>query len=212
MNFLHLGIQEYFAAKHVTTLLEDEVYALLKESFIVDNIDNNVRRSDPESKSVRLSNMWILYCGITSGKCNALRHYLTGYGNHYQQHESNDLSMQNPKLFAERDFTTTTNTEQVNNFNSQVPVNKMKSPFQQELNYENRISSTEAISGNILKDPVKVLYLFQCFQEAQDDVLYESLLNSFDGNVINVSRNTLLPQQVVSLGFFYQNHADSGMY
>ena len=30
LNFLHLGIQEYFAAKHVTTLPEDKVYALLK--------------------------------------------------------------------------------------------------------------------------------------------------------------------------------------
>ena len=31
LNFLHLGTQEYFAAKHVTTLPEDKVYALLKE-------------------------------------------------------------------------------------------------------------------------------------------------------------------------------------
>ena len=67
-NFLHLGIQEYFAAKYVTTLPEDEVYTLLKESFIVS-----------DSKSVRLSNMWILYCGITSGQCKTLRHYLTTY-------------------------------------------------------------------------------------------------------------------------------------
>ena len=68
-NFLHLGIQEYFAAKYVTTLPEDEVYTLLKESFIV-----------TDSKSVYLSNMWILYCGITSGQCKTLRHYLTTYG------------------------------------------------------------------------------------------------------------------------------------
>ena len=32
------------------------------------------------SKSVRLSNMWILYCGITSGQCKTLRHYLATYG------------------------------------------------------------------------------------------------------------------------------------
>ena len=68
-NFLHLGIQEYFAAKYVTTLPEVEVYTLLKESFIV-----------TDSKSVCLSNMWILYCGITSGQCKTLRHYLTTYG------------------------------------------------------------------------------------------------------------------------------------
>ena len=94
-NFLHLGIQEYFAAKYVTTLPEDEVYTLLKESFIVNTRDSNSNfRHDirnfffnfgnisnwPDSKSVRLSNMWILYCGITSGQCKTLRHYLTTYG------------------------------------------------------------------------------------------------------------------------------------
>ena len=77
-NFLHLGIQEYFAAKYVTTLPEDEVYTLLKKSFIVR--DNFLFNLGNISKSVRLSNMWILYCGITSGQCKTLRHYLTTYG------------------------------------------------------------------------------------------------------------------------------------
>ena len=75
-NFLHLGIQEYFAAKYVTTLPEYKVYTLLKESFIV----TERRYYDDDCKSVRLSNMWILYCGITSGQCKTLRHYLTTYG------------------------------------------------------------------------------------------------------------------------------------
>ena len=79
-NFLHLGIQEYFAAKYVTTLPEDEVYTLLKESFIVTERKYANSDPDPDSKSVRLSNMWILYCGITSGHCKTLRHYLTTYG------------------------------------------------------------------------------------------------------------------------------------
>ena len=76
-NFLHLGIQEYFAAKYVTTLPENEVYTLLKESFV--DIESRFI-PNPDSKSVRLSNMWILYCGITSGQCKTLRHYLTTYG------------------------------------------------------------------------------------------------------------------------------------
>ena len=46
---LPTSVWEYFAAKYVTTLPEGEVY---RESFI--------------SKSVHLSNMWIIYCGITS--------------------------------------------------------------------------------------------------------------------------------------------------
>ena len=78
-NFLHLGIQEYFAAKYVTRLPENEVYTLLIKSFI-DTDDNHYVYHNPDSKSVRLSNMWILYCGITSGQCKTLRHYLTTYG------------------------------------------------------------------------------------------------------------------------------------
>ena len=141
-NFLHLGIQEYFSAKHVTTLPEDEVFTLLKESFIV--TDRN-----PDSKSVRLSNMWILYCGITSGQCKTLRQYLkmTSHGSTFDQ----------------------------------------------------RIST---ISQDVLEDPLKVLYLFQCFQEAQDNELCEVLSKSFDSGEIDISNNRLLPHQVVSLGFF----------
>ena len=153
-NFLHLGIQEYFAAKHVTTLPEDEVYALLKESFVVTESKYDPDPNpNPNSKRVRLSNMWILYCGITSGQCKALRHYL-----------------------------------------------KITGP--QGSTSDQKISHTETISQDILEDPVKVLYLFQCFQEAQDNELCEVLSNSFDSDEIDISGISLLPHQVVSLGFF----------
>ena len=181
-NFLHLGIQEYFAAKYVTTLPDNEVYTLLKESFIVterrheSNVTTlpelevytvlkqsvfNVTKmryanSNSDSMSVRFSNMWILYCGITSGQCKTLRHYLTTYGE----------------------------------------------PSQQQPSSDQRISNTVTISRDVLKDPVKVLYLFQCFQEAQDNELCETLSRSFDSSVINISHHRLLPHQVVSLGFF----------
>ena len=146
-NFLHLGIQEYFAAKYVTTLPEDEVYTLLRKSFIVTNHHGHY---DDDSKSVRLSNMWILYCGITSGQCMTLRHYLTTYRDPDSLHRT----------------------------------------------------ITGTISQDILKDPVKVLYLFQCFQEAQDNVLCEILSKSFDDGVIDISNHKLLLHQMVSLGFF----------
>ena len=157
-NFLHLGIQEYFAAKYVTTLPEDEVYTLLKESFIVTERRYGRRdpNPDPDSKSVRLSNMWILYCGITLGQCKTLRYYLTTYGKPSQQGSSSDQ----------------------------------------------RISNTVTISQDVLKDPLKVLYLFQCFQEAQDIELCEILSRSFDSGVIDISGHRLLPHQVASLGFF----------
>ena len=67
---------------------------------------------------------------------------------------------------------------------------------------DQRISNTGTISQDILKDPLKVLYLFQCFQEAQDNVLCEVLSKSFDDGVINIDGHSLLPHQMVSLGFF----------
>ena len=150
-NFLHLGIQEYFAAKYVTTLPEDKVYTLLKESFIVTK--RRFRYDDPDRKSVRLSNMWILYCGITSGQCKTLRHYLTTYSKPSRQGASSNLS-------------------------------------------------DEPFSQDILKEHVKVLCLFQCFEEAQDNELCKVLSRSFDSDVIDISYHRLLPHQVVSLGFF----------
>ena len=385
-NFLHLGIQEYFAAKYVTTLPEDEVYTLLKESFIVTDYPN------PDSKSVRLSNMWILYCGITSGQCKTLRHYLTTYvkpdpsdkslapmfpptmslrpssinpsyhpvtppttiysrypltpsrGQHItsypqpyhlptqqQQHlvqypyhqpsysqpyrlptqqqqlvqypyhqpsypqpyhlptqqqqlvqypyhqplmansllsgyarshdpmshpltiyrptmthshsshdqmftpsttaedltshmllsshtindRSHDLTMYNPSMVLphcshdhtltspiQRYFTTTTSKQVNSNIDSQVTSEKMTGPSQQGSSSDQRISNTVTISQDVLKDPVKILYLFQCFQEAQDNELCEILSRSFDSGVIDIGCHRLLPHQVVSLGFF----------
>ena len=160
-NFLHLGIQEYFAAKYVTTLPEDEVLTHLKESFIVtQQKDTYYGDPNPDSKSIRLSNMWILYCGITSGQCKTLRHYLTTYSDDFTSHNQQIGPMLSP------------------------PYN------------------TKTISQDVLKDRVKVFYLFQCFQEAQDNELCEILSESFDGGVINIISHKLLPHQVVSLGFF----------
>ena len=336
-NFLHLGIQEYFAAKYVITLPEDEVYTLLKESFIVSDT----------SKSVRLSNMWILYCGITSGQCKTLRHYLTTYGKpdpsdkilasilpppmslrpssinpsyhpvtpptqpaiysrypltssrgqhitsypqpyhlptqqqqlleypyhrpsmtnpllsgHARSHDpmshpstiyrptmthlhsshdqmftppttaenltshmllsshmindrSHDVTMYNPSMVPphcshdhtltspiQRYFTTTTSKQVNSNIDSPVTSEKMTGPSQQGSSSDQRISNTGTISQDVLKDLLKVLYLFQCFQEAQDNELCEILSRSFDSDVIDISNHSLLPHQVVSLGFF----------
>ena len=344
-NFLHLGIQEYFAAKYVTTLPEDEVYTLLKKSFIVR--DNFLFNLGNISKSVRLSNMWILYCGITSGQCKTLRHYLTTYGKpdpsdkisapifspamslqpssinpsyhpvtpptqpaiysrypltpsrgqhitfypqpyhlptqqqqlvQYPYHQpsitnpllsgyarshdpmshpltmyrptmthshsshdqmftppttaedltshmllsshmindrSHDLTMYNPSMVLphcshdhtltspiQRYFTTTTSKQVNSNIDSPVTSEKMTGPSQQGSSSDQRISNTVNISQDVLRDPVKVLYLFQCFQEAQDNELCEILSKSFDSGVIDIHNHRLLPHQVVSLGFF----------
>ena len=286
-NFLHLGIQEYFAVKYVTRLPGDEVYTLLKESFIVSD-------SYTDSKSVRLSNMWILYCGITSGQCKTLRHYLTTYdkpdlpysiltpmlpqttsmmsqmiyplpsyppvtpptqpaysrypltpsrGQHitsypqphhlptvyhpYQQQQllvqypyhpvnnpllsghtrshdpmSHPITMYTPTithLHSSHDQMVTPPAAAEQHFNSHVLSSGHTT---NDWSSDQRISNNGTISQDILKDPVKVLYLFQCFQEAQDNVLCEVVSKSFDDDVINISGHSLLPHQVVSLGFF----------
>ena len=175
-NFLHLGIQEYFAAKYVTTLPEDKVYTLLKNSFIV-----------TDSMSVRLSNMWILYCGITKGQCNTLRHYLTTY--------CEPASKLFPLFIVQPvqpSFPYLPVPDDHDDRYSLTPTNQT-------------ISNNEIISQVVLKHPVKVLYLFQCFQEAQDEELCKILSRSFDSGVIDVSHHRLLPHQVVSLGFFLSN-------
>ena len=294
-NFLHLGIQEYFAAKYVTTLPEDEVYTLLKESFVVTK-----DYYDDDSKSVRLSNMWILYCGITSGQCKTLRHYLTTYGkpdpphriltpmispttsmmsqvfypfqpspinpsyhpvtpptqpaysrypltpsrgqhitsypqphhlptvyHPYQQQQqlvqypyhpmtnpllsghtrshdpmSHPITMYTPAithLHSSHDQLVTPPAVAEQHYNSHVLSSGHTT---NDWSSDQRISNTGTISQDILKDPVKVLYLFQCFQEAQDNVLCEVLSKSFDNGMIDISDHRLLPHQVVSLGFF----------
>ena len=367
-NFLHLGIQEYFAAKYVTTLPEDEVYKLLKESFIVPDPKSD---SNPDSKSVRLSNMWILYCGITNGQCKTLQHYLTIYvtpnvsptlndhmnsnADHqqtgpttsntpaisqwldphqpssipsyrtvtaptqsvysrypltssrgqnitsysqpfylpsvhhlYQQqrwrqqqqqklvqylpliinpslsghtrshdtmsypvtmyrptathlhcshdqmftppaaakdshmllssHMVNDEKSDhfNPNMIPSRSlhdhmlaslatkgyFTTSISKENNSTFSSQAISENMTDPLQQRLSSDKKTSNTGTISQDLLKDPVKVLYLFQCFQEAQDNTLCEVLSKSFDSGTLDIADHTLLPYQVMSLGFF----------
>ena len=279
-NFLYLGIQEYFAAKYVITLPEDEVYTLLKESFVTES------RFNPnfDNKDVRLSNMWILYCGITSGRCKSLRYYLTTYGkpdspfkgpllNHSQatsmtsqefdfcqqstinlsyhplaepvhtiypltpsssQHitsytEPHQLPTMNHPHYHQHQQLAQQQHEQQEQQSVQYPYFQpsMTNPCcirsQDPMLYLNTltmcsphvlssvcktddwsISSTDphkAISQDILIDPVKVIYLFQCFQEAQDSVLCEFFSKSFDSDVIHISRR-LLPHRVVSLGFF----------
>ena len=168
-NFLHLGIQEYFAAKYVATLPENDVYALLKESFLVSYRFG----PDLDGKSVRLSNMWIMYCGITSGQGNSLQRYLSAF-----KHNDDDKFM------------------------NLLPQTGSSDDNQQGSTSDQEISNTLTISQHILKDLVKVLHLFQCFQEAQDDKLCDILSKSFDSGEIDLSDYSLLPHQLVSLGFF----------
>ena len=202
-NFLHLGMQEYFAARYVATLPQDEVYKLLKESFIVTNYDG-----DYDSKSFRLSNMWILYCGITSGQCKTLRRYLITYGKPHTPLLSPPTSKISQVFCPPQPSSINSSITPLNQpTHSMYPLTPSRGKYilsYPEQDFNSHISSSGHklnVSQDILKDPVNVLYLFQCFQEAQDNALCEVLSKSFDDSVITISHR-LLPHQVVSLGFF----------
>jgi len=187
-NFLHLGMQEYFAAKYVATLLDDEVYKLLGESFLDTKKGKHVYwKENMDSKNARLSNMWIMYFGITNGQCNSLRRYL-GIPMCNKSESPSSYSKCAP----------TCDSMQQQSIDSSLQM-KMIAP---EKIPGQEISKTVAIPQEILKDSLKVLYLFQCFQEAQDGELCDILSNSFDVGEIKLRDHRLLPYQVVSLGFF----------
>ncbi|XP_065909707.1 NLR family CARD domain-containing protein 3-like [Dysidea avara] len=250
-NFLHLGIQEYFAAKHVAILPEYEVYKLLKDSFLVD-----------DNKGIRLSNMWIMYCGIKHGHCNTVINVLTQSESHSESLDqlqtsptshppmrSTIISQPNPLQSSSNTFLNVSATSTIqpdlypqeqssNTMCSQLVTkstngNAFNQPQKMLVEYQHNSTSskcctsngelisstTVALRGmissnqearprlltipqNILKNPVKVLYLFQCFQEAEDVTFSHMLSKSFDSGVIDINRYTLLPHQVTSLGFF----------
>ena len=228
-NFLHLGIQEYFAAKYVTTLPEDEVYTLLKESFLVDYSDN-------DSKSVRLSNMWIMYCGIKHGQCKSLIRYLTALSPENSLSEfseslqvtptttsSNVISEQLKIVHSTSNVSNSSTTVSFPVQLSYVTSEKQQKKYPEYNDYIQGTCSTSdrkfisvmtehkstssssgmpSISQEIFKNPVNILYLFHCFQESEDETLHGLLSNIFDSGVINVSRYTLYPHLVISLGFF----------
>ena len=170
LNFLHLGIQEYFAAKYVATLPDDKVYSLLVESFLITSLEYGMNydreTSAQQDKALRLSNMWIFFCGITKGQSSSFKKYLSTNSRHL-------LPSATPGVIHD-----------------EIPI-----------------GSAVTISQDIMKDTRKVLYLFQCFQEAQDDTMCDVLSKSVDDkqtgrSVIDLSGQSLIPVEVTSLGFF----------
>jgi len=252
-NFVHLGIQEYFAAKYVATLTKGKEFKLRKESFLV---CDNKRDPNPYSNSVRLSNMWIMHCGITRGKSKALIRYLMrstlpsqirhlkSLNQRLVHHQASPKPRMHPSrstgskgvdnyYFCDFDFLPDVSSPPVDQMHADSdcngvcqPINRLQtsSRYQRFLNFFQRvthnvyhlfhqslsnhqdpqaISQEITISQGILNDPLKVLYLFQCFKEAQDDKVCNKLSKLFNGDEIR--HHTLLPHQVVSLGFFLSN-------
>ena len=61
-NFLHLSVQEFLAANHVTTLTPDEEFAILNEYFWTDSH----------------TNLFTMYLTLTQGQRSSLRTFLSG--------------------------------------------------------------------------------------------------------------------------------------
>ena len=58
------------------------------------------------------------------------------------------------------------------------------------------------LSQDILVDHAKILFLFQCFQEAQDSQLCKDLLKIFRDGCIDLENHVLIPYHISSLGLF----------
>ena len=227
-NFLHLTIQEYLAAYHITTLQSGEVDQLLQEAIF----DGSCKSST--DKSIHLSNMWIMYVGITGGKNPALRHQL-GLITHSQSgHDhcnpvfncnteilSSSISVLPGSSHTTFDSPTHTVPPLLSNDSLQLPCSELL-PLSTKVQYL-MLNNQETFATNIMRlkatltgsccnniafsqeidDLGRIFYLFQCFQEAEDEILCDILSNSFDGNIINLKDyNILYPHLVESLGLF----------
>ena len=235
-NFLHLEVQEYFAAKFLTTLPDNEVLELLEKSFYINKNNESFDDSsgifypddpDPDSQVVRFSNVWVMYCGITRGQCRLLRHYLSAFSpgsyddfdcmdDYYfsmttsPPHDSNGVELTNDddplSLMQGRDEYHPVSAH--HNFSASKHAKFSFQVIPENASIELRLSSNQkvvdtlTISPYILENPLYVLYLFQCFVEANDFELSAACCDSFKNNEINLSDQRLLPYHLVSLGFF----------
>ena len=163
-NFLHLGLQEYFAARYVARSSNKLLMDILNSIFILDSIDEFTENT----VKVRFSNVLILYCGITGGRSETFRKFLrTMEAFEHTSHSESDSDLSNE---------------------DNIP--------------ENISCDTKEFSQDIVNNPVHLLYLFQCFNEAQDEQLCKDLADYLAGSLINLNGQKLIPYQVASLGFF----------
>jgi len=188
LSFFCYGLQEYFAAKYVSKLPYDEIYRHLNKSFpdFTKRDDYYFHHSSyvPDSKSVHLYNMWILYCGIAGEQCNqkvpaVMQEFLSSFlSNHDSYHIlyrlQRSLSVASSVSPSQKSF-----------------LQQKLSSVNNEYDYPNMI--------------MFAIYLFRCFQEAQDKNLCKTISESLNNNYIRLSPKRLFPHQVASIGFFLLN-------
>ena len=65
-----------------------------------------------------------------------------------------------------------------------------------------KIFKSSSISKKLLENKIKCLHLFQCLVESSNEDMIASVSKFFEGNQIDLSKQTLLPSDVNTLGFF----------
>ena len=68
--------------------------------------------------------------------------------------------------------------------------------------FTTKMFKTSSISNKYLKHKIRCLHLFQCLVESNNKDMIASVSQSFEGNKIDLSNQTLLPSDVNTLGFF----------
>ena len=168
-NFLHLGLQEYFAARYVAHSSE----------MLLLNFLNSIFRLKRDTVRVRFSNVLILYCGVTGGKSEAFRNFLRTV--------EPFVHISHPP-----------NTPEIHtNSGSLNTVRLDYTAIEPEI-----IDVAKEFSKDIINNPVQLLYLFQCFSEAQDEELCKDIAGCLADNLVNLNNQKLVPYQVASIGFF----------
>ena len=211
-NFLHLGLQEYFAARYIVYSSDELLITIL----------NSVLEGFSDTLRVRFSNVLILYCGITGGKSETFRDYLRTMKTCKNQsrlptkpgpleeydfgHENNSNSGQHiePEEIIDFEYSIMQRLYAKHAI-SCFPQNSgpvKKYDFGQHVKPENNNVVTKLFSQDIENNPLHLLYLFQCFYEAQDEELCKDLAGCLAGSLVNLNNQKLIPYQVSSLGFF----------
>ena len=84
-NFTHYVFQEYLAAFHVSTLTDEEQYALMTSNYtgeqcssynLMSGVSNNIVYWEISLWNSHFSVMWSMYIGITKGKSIAFKRFL----------------------------------------------------------------------------------------------------------------------------------------
>jgi len=227
-SFAHLSIQEFLAACYVASLEVDQLSPL--ELFF---------RKDFFCENAHFSNMWAFYCGLTNreGKCHSVLITPLQPKKHCHMYQSNlqlqpnSVSLPQGSLHSDLQslsFTMHTLSSHCDFYMDGLPDSKM-SVLPCKLWH--CVLSTQAASNTKLKeafdcpclkcnflsqemfnDPMKVLYAFRCFLEAEDKRPSEVLAKLFHDDVVNLKDHKLvIPFQIESLGLFLVNAKCDGL-